>query len=245
MRARQVEVARRAGRRRLRRLTALLAVACLAVWVGVLLRSPVLDVDRVQVDGARHTPTDAVLDAAGIEAGDAMVGVDLDTAGHRVADLPWVDEVVVRRRWPGTVRIVVTEREAVAVVAHGGGWALVDPEGRFLALSGPRPALPLIDGSTDVAPGERLDADGREAAAVVAGLAGGFADEVAGATVSEEGVEVVLADGYVVVLGDESDLDDKVASAEAVREQVDPTDGCRIDVRVPRAPVLTAGGDCA
>lgn len=245
IRARQVEVARRRGRRRLRVLTALLAVVCVAVWVGVLLRSPVLDVDRVQVHGAERTPDAALLDAAGIAPGDPMVGADLAAVGERVASLPWVDEVVVRRRWPGTVRIVVTEREPVAIVARSDGWAVVDGTGRVLALGGARPALPLIDGTTVVLPGERLERDQRDVAAVLAGLDGLLDDEVTGALAGDDGVEVDLGSGHRVVLGDADELDDKVASALAVREQADPADGCRIDVRVPSAPVLTSGGDCA
>ena len=47
------------------------------------------------------------------------------------------------------------------------------------------------------------------------------------------------------MLGDGTDLDAKLAAAEAVAADAEPDEGCRIDVRVPTAPVLTTGGSCA
>ena len=60
MRARRVEVARRAGRKRLRRVEVGLALVCAVVWTMVGLRSSLVDVDRVQVVGAEHTTVEQV-----------------------------------------------------------------------------------------------------------------------------------------------------------------------------------------
>lgn len=245
IRQRQIDLARHAGRRRLRRINVVHAVVCLAVWTGVVLRSPLVDVDRVQVDGAVATDPAAVVAASGVDRGDPMVSVDLGAAGRRVAALPWVDDVRVLRRWPGTVRVVVTERRAVATVAHPAGWATLDDSGRVLAVTTARPGLPVIAGRVSETPGASVSPEVAEVAAVVAALPESIDDGVRRVTTGDDGVELELSDGFVVVVGDTTDLDDKVASALAVRDHVDGDDGCRIDARVPRAPVLTSGGDCA
>lgn len=245
IRERRVEVARSAVRRRRRRLNVVLSVVCAAVWVGVVLRSPLLDVDRIQVGGASHTSAADVRAASGVARGEEMVAVDLGAAAERVRALPWVDEARVRRTWPGTVRITVTERVPVAAGAVPGGWLLLDAEGRALEVVAAAPDLPVVGVPRPPAPGEGLDAGGREVLAALSELPAALAGAVDEAVQGPDGLELVLDDGFRVVLGDASELGDKAAAALAVREQADRELGCRIDVRVATAPVLTGSADCA
>jgi cell division protein FtsQ len=245
MRARRVEVARDAGRRRLRRVNVVLAVVCAVVWSLVVLRSPLLDVDRVQVVGAESTADADALAASGIDTGEPLVGVDLDGAEAALADLPWVDEARVSRLWPGTVRIVLTERTPLATQAHAGGWAVVDAQGRVLAVVAERPDLVLLDGHGDAAPGGRLSPAERSVLRTLIRLPDGVRAEVTGAAAGPDGQQVTLESGELVVLGDGSSLAAKLAAADAVAADAAPEDGCRIDVRVPTAPVLTMDGSCA
>lgn len=130
IRARRIEVRRHAGRRRLRRfelIGAALGVVLLAILV---LHSPLLDVDRVEVVGAAQSGRALVVQTSGVRPGARMVGVPLGTVAKRIRTLPWVARVTVRRSWPGTVRIAITERVPVAAVpATGGGFVLVDAAG--------------------------------------------------------------------------------------------------------------------
>ena len=108
MRARRIRVRRDAGKRRLRRLTLVLAVLALVVGAAVATRSPLLDVDRVEVTGAEQTSAGAVLEAAGSRARRALVSVDVAAAARRVEALPWVDDatgcpsLALDRRGPGS-----------------------------------------------------------------------------------------------------------------------------------------------
>ncbi|HET6775527.1 MAG TPA: FtsQ-type POTRA domain-containing protein [Acidimicrobiales bacterium] len=135
MRARRIRVRRDAGKRRLRRLTLVLAVLALVVGAAVAARSPLLNVDRVEVTGADQTSVGAVLEAAAVEPGEPLVLVDVDAAARRVEELPWVDDATVARRWPSTVEVQVSEREPAALAqVTGAHIALVDAEGRVLAI---------------------------------------------------------------------------------------------------------------
>jgi hypothetical protein len=119
IRARRIEVARGTGRRRLRRIGvgALVVAAGAAGW-GVA-QSALLDVDRIEVEGAEQTGQEAVRSAIGIDPGDPLVSVDLGGAEEAVAELPWVASATVHRGWPGSIRVAVEERRAVAAVRAG------------------------------------------------------------------------------------------------------------------------------
>ncbi|HEX7131958.1 MAG TPA: FtsQ-type POTRA domain-containing protein [Iamia sp.] len=247
IRARRAEVARGVNRRRLRRVKGVLAVICAVVWGLVAVRSPLFDVDRVQVVGAERVSADEVRRAASTTAaGTPMIEVDLARARGGVGALPWIDEVRVTRLWPGTIRVVVTERHEVAAVDHAGGWALVDADGRVLEVVEAEPDLPTLPGVSDRAPGRTLGADDRRALAVLGALPSALRDATDATAEGPDGLELVLDDGFRVVLGDGADLAAKAEAADAVRQHAGtPDGGCRIDVRVPTAPVLTTGRGCA
>jgi len=258
MRARRIRVRRDAGKRRLRRLTLVLAVLALVVGAAVAARSPLLDVDRVAVTGAEQTSAEAVLRAAAVEPGEPLVSVDVDAAARRVEELPWVDRATVARRWPSTVDVQVSEREPVALAqVTGAHVALVDVEGRVLAIErwpdaegAPAEGAPaglaglavLTDVDGPVVEGGTLDHDAREALRVAVAVAERMPGAVA--SVSTE-LEAELADGGMIRFGDGEKLDAKVTAAKTVLDQVDLACLAVMDVRVPGSPALTRHQGCS
>jgi cell division septal protein FtsQ len=248
IRARRIEVQRGVGRRRLQRLVDVGLVLAVAAGFAVALRSPLLDVDAVTVEGAEHTSADLVLERAAIATGAQLMDVDLHAAGERVAALPWVDEVRLHRGLDGTVEVAITERVAVAVVGEGATAVLVDEEGRALALASDAPevasAVVRFGGpEAAVAPGDRLPEGTTEALALAARLA----------ATPGLGMELVLGDevtgrlesGVEVRFGDATQVDAKVRSLRTVLDQVDLTCAAVIDVRSPGSPVLTREERCS
>ena len=64
---------------------------------------------------------------------------------RRVAALPRIATVIVRRDWPDSLVIVVTERGAVGVVIAGARFQEIDSAGVVFGVPGPRTAgLPLV-----------------------------------------------------------------------------------------------------
>lgn len=249
LRARRGEVQRRQGRRRLRRLLAVLGVvAAGAAAVGIAL-SPLLDVDRVVVRGATRSGPAAVDTAAGIDRGQPLATVDVDAAQAAVEAMPWVSAATVERSWPGTVAISVAERQPVAAVSTDDGrWALVDARRRQLAVVGADEiaGLPRVEGlAPAAAAGSELGPD----AAGALELARHFPEAMASATyrvvVDTDGsIEVVMtpsgAPEVRARFGRPDRLADKVVALASLLDHDDQWPaGTRIDVRVPEAPVLT------
>jgi cell division protein FtsQ len=248
IRARRIEVQRGVGRRRLQRLVDVGLVLAVVAGFAVALRSPLLDVDAVSVQGAEHTPAEQVLEQAGIAAGDQLMDVDLRAAGERVAALPWVDEVRLHRRLDGTIDVTITERTPVALVGRGPSAVLVDAEGQAVAIASEAQALAdslVRFGGPEaaIAPGERLPAGTADALALATGLAAtpGLGMELA---LGDE-VTGVLRSGVEVRFGEPTQVDAKVRSLRTVLEQVDLTCAAVIDVRSPGSPVLTREEACS
>lgn len=134
--AARAEAERRARRRRVaRRITrTALGLAPIGGLVYVLFGTTALGVDSVEVTGTERTPVAEVVAAAGLPPGMPLARVDLDDVEAAVGRLAPVDDVTVRRSWPGTVQVAVRERVAVAVSATPEGMSLVDREGVAFAL---------------------------------------------------------------------------------------------------------------
>jgi cell division protein FtsQ len=216
------------------------AVTALVATVWLLLVSPVLGVDTVQVDGVTTLPAEQVRETAGIEPGTPLLRVDVDAARARIARLPSVASVEVTRGWPNTVVVTVVEREPIAVVGEPGRRALVDAEGvLFDTVSGEPPAgvVPL-----DVpSPGPGDPVTMAALAALEALPADMRRDVAAAAATTAEDVSLTLADGTVVRWGGPEESDRKATALAGILEQLADGDlepATAIDVSTPKAVVL-------
>jgi cell division protein FtsQ len=245
MRSRRIAVRRNRGKRRLKRVTVALAAVAVLVAAAVATQTPLLDVDRVRIDGVGHTAAADVSRVAGISPGDTMIGVDVGGAAARVEDLPWVAEARVVRRWPGTVEIHVTEREPLAMVGVADGRvAVVDGDGRVLEVTGQPPAgLPEVTGVRGrIVEGDELGRDPRDALAILRAVRDRLPGVVA--SVSSE-LDAALASGGEIRFGSTDDLDDKIVAVETVLADVDTDCLELLDVRVPGSPALTRHQRCS
>ena len=250
MRSRRIGVRRDAGRRRLRRITAVLAGAALVVAALVASRTPLLDVDRVTVTGTDHTTVDEVRHAADVRLGEPLLSVDPGAVAARVEELPWVASARVERSWPSTVKVQVTERVPVAVVQLTDDLAaMIDADGWVVGVesrpadapSDPSGPLVLTGIDEPVVEGERLDAAARDALAVAAAAAEWMPGVVA--SVSTD-LDAELLQGGAIRFGSVDDLSDKVTAAMTVLSEVDTSCMALLDVRVPGSPALTRHQRC-
>ena len=243
IRQRRIAVRREEGRRRLRLLVAgaTVTVTVLGGWGAT--RSPLLDVDGIDVEGASRTSREELVAASAIRFGQAMVDVDEEGAARSIADLPWVSSASVERRWPDSVVIEVVEREPVAAApAAGDGWALVDATGQVLAILTSAPSnLLALDGIAPAGPpGSLLGGSAAELLAVAAAVPADLRPRVAAVQAGAEGgVELRLQPEGTVRLGPAQQLDEKFRAALTVLGQVDTRALATLDVRIPESPVLT------
>jgi cell division protein FtsQ len=209
--------AQRSVRRRqaLHRVRLALVILLPLVAVGwMVLFSTWLSLDRVEVTGVSRLQASSVRTAAEVALGTPLARVDTGAVERRVAALPPVERVAVRRTWPGTLTVAVTERTAAAAVVEDGSVTLVDASGVPFATE---PQLPpgLVRLEVD-APGPQDDAT-RAALDVHRTLPEALRSRVAAVRApSAAGVVLVLADGRQVVWGRPGGTATKAAAALAL-----------------------------
>jgi cell division protein FtsQ len=134
----------------------IVGIAGLALVGGVAIYAAgwtsVMGVKTIEVEGSSSVPASELIETADITPGTPMMKVDLRAATARLADLPQLASVDVRRVWPRTVVLEVTERNAVVVQRSGESWELVDSDGVPFAIVAQRPKnLPTMQRSSDEA----------------------------------------------------------------------------------------------
>lgn len=189
---------REARRRRLKRLGVLAAVVAVLGGLGwLVLASPVLAVATVEVQGTKLLATEEVAGAAAVPLGVPLARLDEAAIVQRVAELPAVAGARLERRWPTTVRLVVTEREVRLVLARDGGYDWVDSTGVVFHHSPARPPGTVLAKAADDDP-ELL----ARIVAVVNALPVQVRDLAATVTADTlDSITVQLADGRAVVWG--------------------------------------------
>ena len=214
--AAKAQAERSARRRRWARRVGLGAAALvpLALLGWVLLASPLLAVRTVAVSGTSRLSPDQVRAAAAVVRGTPLARVDTGAVVRRVAALRPIAEVRVSRGWPGTLRIRVVERQAVAGILGPSGVLLVDGTGVAFA---PAAVLPAGVVRLQVAHPAATDPTTLAALGVYADLRQPLRGRVRILrALSPSSVTLVLSDGRRVLWGGVGDTTLKTQAASAL-----------------------------
>ena len=105
-------------------------------------------VDQIRVLGYRQTSEIDILDKLELDGWTSLIGFSADAARTRIADLPWVQEVSVRKVYPNTIEVKIEERDAFAVWQQGSQLSVIESSGRIIApfVLGRHTDLPLLVG---------------------------------------------------------------------------------------------------
>ncbi|WP_052715786.1 cell division protein FtsQ/DivIB [Devosia chinhatensis] len=111
-----------------------------------------LAIGEISISGQTLTSEQSIFDALGIAPHTSTLGFDVEEARQRIADLPAVASVTVRKTYPGDVTVNITEKEAVARWRVDGVTFLIDGRGEQIGEDGGAYGeLPLVigDGAAD------------------------------------------------------------------------------------------------
>ncbi len=103
--------------------------------------------EKIEISRLRRVSREEILSLAGARLGDSMLKLDLKRIGGNLGKNPWFEDIKVRRRFPGTLTIDVTEREPAAVV-NMGYLFYVDTKGNIFKpmTSGDKLDYPIVTG---------------------------------------------------------------------------------------------------
>ncbi len=146
------------------------ALAGTALFHGAraVLTAQALQVSHILVDGNARLSRGEVLALLDGLRGQSMVTVSLDRWRARLLQSPWVADAALRRILPGTLTVMISERQPMGIGRLGGDLYLVDQHGTVIDEYGPNYAdldLPVIDGLAAAPTGGPLIDDVRAALA--------------------------------------------------------------------------------
>ena len=111
-----------------------------------------LAIGEISISGQSLTPDQAIFDALGIQPHTSTLAFDVEEARRRIAELPAIETVSVRKTLPGDVSVMVTEKVPVARWRVDGITFLIDGAGTQIGEDGGAYGnLPLVigDGAAD------------------------------------------------------------------------------------------------
>ena len=240
---RRKQVKRSNVRKRLWIIGGLVGVVAIVVGGWMLLHTTLFSAKTVTVSGAVHEDSAQVIAAAGLSDHPALIGIDVGAAEAGVNALPWVRSSTVQLHWPSSVAIIVVERTPVASVGMGTTTAVIDAEGRVLALEKTPPAglvSMTLPGGEKIVPGAMLGAKALGAVQVAATLPAAFKGQVATVVANNDGsVTLQLTTPVRVDMGTATHLEEKYRDIASVIAGATLHPGDVIDVSVPQASTIT------
>jgi len=111
-----------------------------------------LAIGAISISGQTLTSEQAIFDALGIAPYTSTLAFDVEEARQRIAELPAVASVTVRKTYPADVEVTITEKEPVARWRVDGVTFLIDGRGDQIGEDGGAYGeLPLVigDGAAD------------------------------------------------------------------------------------------------
>jgi cell division protein FtsQ len=236
-------------------------VLAVLLYVGVraardLLSADALTITRITVTGnSRLSKGEVVALLDGIR-GANMLTVSLEEWRQKLLASPWVADAALRRVLPGTVNVVISERQPMGIGRINDGLYLVDDRGGIIDQYGPNYAefdLPIIDGLAAAPRDNASVVDEARAALAARVLAALAAHPSLGKRVSEidvsdarDAVLILKGDTALVRVGSEQfaeRLQSYLDLAPALRERVAAIDyvDLRFDQRVYVRPASKRG----
>jgi hypothetical protein len=210
-------------RRALRASILLAGVLVVAFGARWLMYGDALRVRDVQLVGVQVSDPLAISEAARV-TNRTLLTVDRGKVAAAVATVPGVESAVVRRDWPHTIVIEVTEHQGWGFWEVAGQRRLIDGEGTLLEYGRMPVGPPLVIYDDSVAGDAPPDPD---AVRLVRRLLDGTSFSVLRVTPTgfdfrrDRGLTIHVASGPSAVFGDSNNFDFKVATWGALLDKVE------------------------
>jgi cell division protein FtsQ len=136
---------------KLARIVVVCAVLVFGVYVATdrVLSAELLTISKITVSGNSRISRGEVVTLLDGLRGQNMLTADLEGWRRKLLDSPWVADAAIRRVFPGTVSVAISERQPLGIGRINDTLYLVDQRGTVIDEYGPNYAefdLPIIDG---------------------------------------------------------------------------------------------------
>lgn len=241
---------RRGGRGKLGFVYSLLVlltmIIVLSISVGLFFK-----ISAVEVVGTEVYTVDEVRKTAEFNIGDNIFFINKYAAIRRIFEkLPYVSQVRVQRKLPGTIVIHITEVVTVGAIEHQGYYWLFDSNGKLLRTiaAAQKPGYPVVKGVSLLSPVigqnivfsvENKEKERRVPEILSALHSAGIISDVSELDVSNiSDVRFLYKNMYTVKLGMPDDLTYKLNFLGAAVKELDPSEKGVLDLTLAKDKVL-------
>ena len=242
---RRRDVFRRLASNRRRLLTAALSVIAVILIVAtvlVVLASPIIGVQKIEIEGAQYVNADLLISVEKSLDNKSILTVDTRAAERRLEGDPWVESVRIKSFFPSRLVIEIVERKPVAFyIGVDNRSRVVDPQGRVLAVETGQPTqyLQITGVGPNLAPGASAGTIYRAAAQLAAGLPDELSERVLNVGVGGPNQLVMtLRTGTLINFGPPVDLQNKLISLLVLLRRQDAKQIISIDLTDPQTPTV-------
>ena len=148
-----------------RLLRLLIVAAVVAVFVGIA-NLPYFEIREVPVIGNKVVTDEEILELSGIQTGDSIFALNPFGIKSRIKKNLYISDVKISREFPGTVELIVTEREASAQFVQESkdgkkSYVVTDENGMVMGKSKKRQNVTMIDdvGVSGATEGQQIKVD--------------------------------------------------------------------------------------
>ena len=90
-------------------------------------------IEDVKISGNDQTSEIDILQQIGLDGATSLVALDIGMARKLISEMPWVQDVAVRKVYPGTIEVNLKERKAFGIWQHGNDLSLIESTGSVIA----------------------------------------------------------------------------------------------------------------
>lgn len=109
------------------------ATSLLLGWLG---QTDFFQVTSLKIVGCKHVSKETVLRLSGLGIHSNLLDLNIREVKARIESEAWVDTVKLERQWPNQLRLIVRERQPIALLNTAQGFYFVDRHGEpFTALT--------------------------------------------------------------------------------------------------------------
>lgn len=114
------------------------------------LLSPIFNIKTISVIGNSKLSVDEIISLSKIELEQNMFQYKKEEIVQNIKDNAYIDTVKVKRMFPDTIEIVVSEREASFIIQFANAYAFINNQGYILEISNKKTELPILVGTETI-----------------------------------------------------------------------------------------------
>lgn len=223
-------------------------ISCLAFAVLLsLLFTPIFGIKDIDVKGVSKLSRDMILEKGNLYVGENILKADIKGAQQKIASIPFVRSVSIKRVFPSKLTVNVVECREAAYITYIGNYVGLSGDGKTLeVVTGPEAKVPVITGVKleKVKVGERIHAADSDVQKVLLQYLSSLENcnimsEIKSIDFKDiNDVKLTLSNDILVKMGESDKVSYKLAYLEKVFEQLAGQKGGTLDISNPSSSVV-------